>query len=175
MILGKKQHLPRDPHRVEQGHRVLGPRRVPRVEGFDDLDLTVGSPRRQRGSQGQPLHLPRCPLRIVTGFRPVGDTATGPLRRTDRSVACSAQALLTPRLSPAATHLGAGLGRVSAGTGRRQLGGHHLVHHLHVRLDAEDVGIQLDISGSFAGCGVQLCAEIRHAASPPLESALRHP
>ena len=29
--------------------------------------------------------------------------------------------------------------------------------------------------GTFAGCGVQLCAELRHAASPPLESARLHP
>src|SRR5690606_29752783 len=81
----------------------------------------------------------------------------------------TAGALLLPGLGATATHLGAGLGALGARTAGGELGGDDLVHHRDVRLDAEDVLIEVDRAGVGAGRGLD--GHRRHHA-PPLVAAL---
>lgn len=79
----------------------------------------------------------------------MGRAAATPLRRTDRAVARSACALLTPRLGTAASNLGSALGAVRPSTPSRQLGVHDLVHDTDIGFDVEDCGVESNLSDLF--------------------------
>src|SRR4029077_674785 len=71
--------------------------------------------------------------------------------------------LLAPRLRAAAGHLGPGLRAVGPGALVCQLGGDDLVHHGHVRLDAEQGLGEID-AGRL---GAAQRADVELHASPP--------
>ena len=84
------------------------------------------------------------------------DAAAGELGRPRRTLTGTTGALLPVRFPAATADLAAGLGRVRALTGGRQLRRHHLVHQRDVRLDVEQLGGQLDGAVLLARRGVDV-------------------
>ena len=82
--------------------------------------------------------------------------AAAPLRGADGALAGTTGALLAPRLLAAAADVAAGKGVAGAGTPRRTLSAHNLVHDGHVRLDAEHGSGKLGVAGLLTACVLDL-------------------
>src|SRR5207302_4762245 len=79
----------------------------------------------------------------VTGLGPESIAAANPVRDPGGARTGPAGSLLPVRRGATAARLGPGERAVGARPGLGQLGGHDLVHHRHVGLDAEHGGIEL--------------------------------
>ena len=105
-----------------------------------------GGPVGQGRVQGQAHHLLGRLLGVGPRLGPESDAAPDELGRPGRTLPGPAGALLPVGLGPASPDLGPGLRRLGPSPGRGQLGRHHLVEDGSVRLDAEDLGVELDLT-----------------------------
>ena len=124
----------------------------------------------ESGTHGKRAGLLIEGVAVAAGLGAECDAAVSPLRRAGGTLSCTSGSLLSPGLSAAALHLGAGAGGLGALTlvGKEVL--HHRVQNGLVRSDPENGFGKVSFPNAFAGHIVN--CNLRHGLFPPSLSLL---
>ena len=134
---------------LQSSHGQLGGRLL-ETELLHHGERALGQLRGQSRAHGQLDFLVVHAERVAAGMRTKDHAAATEVRRTDSALTSTASALLAERLAATAADHAARARVVRALAPGGALSAHHVVHDMHVRLDAEDVGGNLGRAGRVA-------------------------
>jgi len=134
-----------------------------RDEILHDVDTVVLCTVGQGASEGSLDHLLRGALRVGTRLRTVDGATAGEVRRTGRTLAGAAGALLAERLLATTGNHAASLRGVSSLASGSELRVHNLVHERRRNLAVEVLGRELDGAVGSSVSGVDVKRQVRHA------------